>query len=90
MSDFAKLSIQVASAIVDRYAEIDHGDKQLACTAGLLLYLNADADTRRTLRRWAQDVAEGFEPTEAVPNAVLAALRRTWDAKDAPGKGRKR
>jgi hypothetical protein len=89
MSNFTKLSIQVASPIVDQYMELKHGDKQLACTAGLLVYLNANAETQRRFRRWAEDVAEKFMPSDEVPETILSALREIGQTKGTAGKGKK-
>lgn len=65
---------------------MEHGQKQLACTAGLLLYFSADEDARRVYRRWAQDVAEGYEPVDGVPEDVEAALQRQFCKKLLPRK----
>ncbi len=45
MSKFTKLSVQVPELVRERFTELDHGQKQLACTAGRLGYFSADAET---------------------------------------------
>ena len=57
----------------------EHGHKQLACTAGLIWYFNADEETQRLYRAWAQGIAENYATIEDPPEMVKDAL-----AKKAP------
>lgn len=88
MSRFTKHSIQLPEALLDRYTDMEHGQKQLACTAGLLLYLNSDAQAQRAYRRWAQDFAEGYCSIDELPTEVREALGRQFgtSAKKKPTK----
>ena len=52
----------------------EHGHKQLACTAGLIWYFNADEETQRLYRAWAQAIAEGYATIEEPPEMLRAAL----------------
>jgi hypothetical protein len=54
--------------------DLDHGQKQLACTAGLLWYLAADDQTQFAYRTWAQGVADGQATMDEPPAMVRAAL----------------
>ncbi len=76
MSKFSKLSVQVPELVRERFTELDHGQKQLACTAGLLWYFSADAETQLLYRTWAQTVADGHATVEDPPAIVKAALRK--------------
>ena len=52
----------------------EHGHKQLACTSGLIWYFNADEETKRLYRAWAQAIAEGYATIKEPPDMIKAAL----------------
>ncbi|MCG8408278.1 MAG: hypothetical protein MI923_24015 [Phycisphaerales bacterium] len=58
----------------ERFVDLDHGHKQLACTGGLVWYLNADEETKKIYRIWAQDIAEGSATIETPSKIVTTAL----------------
>ncbi len=59
MLRYVKIASQLPEEVHRRYAELDHGQKQLACTAGFLLYFQCEEDTRWIYREWARAIAEG-------------------------------
>ncbi len=58
MPRYVKIASQLPEEVHRRYAELDHGQKQLACTAGFLLYFERDEDTQWIYREWAKAIAE--------------------------------
>ena len=74
MAKFAKLSVQVPHSVRERFMELDHGQKQLACTSGLLWYFNADRETQRRYRSWARAVADGEAKIDKPTPEVEALL----------------
>lgn len=76
MPRFAKLSVQVPESMRKRYIELEYGYKQLACTSGLIMYFNADEETQRLYRIWAQDIAEGYATLESPTSTVADALAK--------------
>lgn len=54
----------------------EHGHKQLACTAGLIWYFNADEETQRLYREWARGIAENYATIEEPPDMVKPALEK--------------
>ncbi len=73
MAGFVKLSVQVPEAVRERLAGLGHGQNQLACTGALLWYFNADPETQRRYRSWAQAVADG-EATIDSPTIEVKAI----------------
>ena len=74
MAKFAKLSVQVPHSVRERFMALDHGQKQLACTSGLLWYFNTDRETQRRYRSWAQAVADGEAKIDKPTPEVEAML----------------
>ena len=74
MSNFEKLSVQVPELVRDRFVNLQHGRKQLACTAGLVWYFNADEETQQLYRAWAQAIAEGYATIDKPPDMLKPAL----------------
>ena len=76
MVKFTKFNSQVPEAVRDRFMQEEHGHKQLACTSGLIWYFNANEETKRLYRVWAQAIAEGYATIEQPPDMVKAALEK--------------
>jgi len=76
MSNFKKLSVQVPEVVKQIFINLEHGQKQLACTAGLIWYLNLDEETQRLYRIWAQAIAEGYATIEDPPELIRSALKK--------------
>lgn len=76
MAKFTKLSVQVPGVVRERFVDLEHGHKQLACTSGLIWYFNADEETRRLYRAWAQAIAEGYATIEEPPEMLKGALEK--------------
>ena len=90
MTEFTKLSVQVPGVVRDLFVDLKHGHKQLACTAGLLWYFNADERTQRLYRDWARAIAEGYATIEEPPDTVSAVLRQKSPKSDRGRKKAKR
>lgn len=76
MAKFTKLSVQVPEVVREQYMELEYGYKRLACTSGLIMYFNADEETQRLYRAWAQAVAEGYATIDEPPEMLKAALEK--------------
>ena len=76
MASFSKLSVQVPEVVREQYMELAYGYKRLACTSGLIMYFNADEETQRLYRAWAQAIAEGYATIEEPPDMLKAALKK--------------
>ncbi len=76
MAKFTKLSVQVPEVVRQEYMELEYGYKRLACTSGLIMYFNADEETQRLYRAWAQAVAEGYATIDEPPEMLKAALEK--------------
>lgn len=76
MAKFTKLSVQVPEVVREQYMELEYGYKRLACTSGLIMYFNADEETQRLYRAWAQAVAEGYATIDKPPEMLKAALEK--------------
>ena len=76
MASFSKLSVQVPEVVREQYMKLEYGYKRLACTSGLIMYFNADEETQRLYRAWAQAIAEGYATIEKPPDMVAAVLRQ--------------
>ncbi len=75
MRGFMKLSVQVPEEVREQYMELDYGYKRLACTSGLIMYFNADEETQRLYRVWAQAIAEGYATVDDPPEMVRTMLQ---------------
>lgn len=89
MARFAKFNSQVPEVVRERFMQEEHGHKQLACTSGLIWYFNADDETKRLYRAWAQAIAEGYATIEEPPDMVKAALEKQASRPRAPRKSRR-
>jgi hypothetical protein len=76
MARFTKLSVQVPGGVREFLVDLEHGPKQLACTAGLLWYFNVDEMTQRLYRERARAIAKGCATIEEPPDIVAAVLRQ--------------
>ncbi len=76
MASFSKLSVQVPEVVREQYMELEYGYKRLACTSGLIMYFNADEETQRLYRAWAQAIAEGYATIDEPPDMLKAALEK--------------
>ena len=90
MASFSKLSVQVPEVVREQYMELEYGYKRLACTSGLIMYFNADEETQRLYRAWAQAIAEGYATIEEPPDMVAAVLRQKSVKSDRGRKKAKR
>ncbi|MGD8454675.1 MAG: hypothetical protein PVJ57_22910 [Phycisphaerae bacterium] len=76
MGKLTKFNSQVPEAVQELFAQIDHGQKQVACTAALIWYFNADEDTQRLYREWARALVEGYATIDRPPESVAAVLSK--------------
>ncbi len=90
MSNFTKLSVQVPGPVKERFVDLDHGRKQLACTAGLIWYFNADEETQQLYRAWAQAIAEGYGTIDKPPDMLKPAIEKKAPAPTRPAKKTKK
>lgn len=74
MAKFTKFNSQVPESVQVRFSEIEHGQKQFACTAALVWYLNADERLQRLYREWARAIGEGHATIQEPPDSVAAVL----------------
>ena len=87
MAKKVKFSSELPEEIYERYFALEHGQKQLACGAGLLLYFACDEDTQWAYREWARAIVEGHGTMESPPRR----LRSVLEAKSpTPAKHRKK
>ncbi len=84
---YVKFGSQLPEAIHERFAELEYGEKRIACTGALLWYFTADEETKRLYREWARAIAEGFATIEEPPNTVATILRQK---SPETGRGRKK
>jgi len=75
MTNAKKFSSQVPEVIFNRFFDLDHGQKQVVCTAALVWYFNADPQTQRVYREWARAITEGFATLDEPPETVRAFLQ---------------
>lgn len=59
MAQTVKIGTQLPEKLHERYAALEHGDKQHALAAGLMLYLECDEETQWLYREWAKAIGEG-------------------------------
>lgn len=83
MVRYVKIASQLPEEVHRRYVALNHGQKQLACTAGFLLYFKCDDETQWIYREWAKAIGEGRANMQVPP----AALRKLLS--DVPVKGSK-
>ena len=86
MAAYKQMSSRLPEALYDRYADFEHGHKQFACAAGLLLYLECDEDTQWIYREWAKAIAEGRADMRNPP----ASLRKLMPKKKTASKKKAR
>ena len=70
MASNVKIASQLPAAIHKMYAGLDHGQKQLACAAGLLLYFECDEEKQWIYREWARAISEGRADTKNPPPSL--------------------
>ncbi len=85
VAKFTKFNSQVPESVQARFSQIGHGQKQIACTAALIWYLNADERVQRLYREWARAIGEGHATIEEPPDTVAAVF-----ARDTQNAGRSR
>jgi hypothetical protein len=59
MPTYKQMSSRLPDAVYERYTDLEHGHKQFACAAGLLLYFECDEETQWIYREWVKAIAEG-------------------------------
>ncbi len=74
MARYVKIASQLPEEVYDRYFQLEHGQKQLACAAGFLMYFSYDADTQWLYREWARAIAEGRATMDKPPEAIKKLL----------------
>ncbi len=89
MPRYVKIASQLPEELHRRYFELDHGQKQLACAAGFLLYFECDEDTQWVYREWARAMAEGRANMSNPPESLRKLLRKT-NGKSSKSKMRKK
>ena len=77
MGKLTKFNSQVPEAVQDLFSQIDHGQKQFACTAALIWYFNAGEQTQRLYREWARALVEGHATIEQPPESVAAVFSKS-------------
>jgi hypothetical protein len=77
MPRYVKIASQLPEQLHRRYFELDHGQKQLACAAGFLLYFECDQDTQWVYREWARAMAEGRADMNNPPESLRKLLPKT-------------
>ena len=90
MSNFEKMSVQAPGLVKERFGALPHGHKQLASTAGLIWYFNADKETQQLYRAWAQSIAEGGATIEEPPDMLKPALEKMAPPAARPAKKTKK
>ena len=85
MAAYKQMSSRLPEALYDRYTAFEHGHKQFACAAGLLLYLECDEDKQWIYREWAKAIAEGRADMGNPP----PSLRKLMPKKKAIGARKK-
>ena len=86
MAAYKQMSSRLPEALYECYTALDHGHKQFACAAGLLLYFECDEDTRWVYREWAKAIAEGRADMSNPPATLrkLVPKKRTATKKKNP------
>ena len=74
MARYVKIASQLPEELHQRYFALDHGQKQLACAAGFLLYFACDEETQWAYREWARAIAEGRATTQEPPPGLKTVL----------------
>ncbi|MGD8453487.1 MAG: hypothetical protein PVJ57_16870 [Phycisphaerae bacterium] len=81
MARYKQMSSRLPEPVYDRYSTLEHGHKQLACAAGLLLYLQCDEESQWLYREWAKAIAEGRADIDQPPPGVRRLIPKTTHAK---------
>ncbi len=76
--EYIKFGSQLPEALYERFAELGHGDKRVACAAALLWYFTTEPEVARLYREWARAITEGFATIEEPPDTVKAALEKRF------------
>ncbi len=74
--EYVKFGSQLPEAIYERFADLGHGDKRVACAAAFLWYFTTEPEVTRIYREWARAITEGFATIEEPPDTVKAALEK--------------
>lgn len=74
--EYIKFGSQLPEALYERFAELEHGDKRIACAAALLWYFTTEPEVARLYREWARAITEGFATIEEPPETVKTALKK--------------
>jgi hypothetical protein len=74
MARYVKIASQLPEEVHRRYADLDHGQKQLACAAGFLLYFEADSEKQWIYREWAKAIAEGRADMSKPPPSLAKLM----------------
>lgn len=90
MAKIIKIGSQVPEAVFERFFDLDHGHKQIVCTAALVWYFNADPQTQRVYREWARAIVEGFATIEEPPETVRAFLKQHGTGRESRPRKKKR
>ena len=88
MANYVQIASRLPEGVHEQYAELEHGHKQLACAAGLLMYFACDEETQWIYRTWAQAIAEGHATIEEPPEMIKTALAKK--GLGTPGKKKKK
>ena len=70
--------------------QLEYGYKRLACTSGMIMYFNADEETKRLYRAWAQAIAEGYATLNEPPDMIKAALEKQTTSPPTAAKKRRK
>lgn len=81
MAKYVKIASQLPEDLHEKYVNLDHGQKQLACAAGFLLYFECDEDTQWIYREWARAIAEGRADLKKPPKSLKKLLNEIKDPK---------
>lgn len=74
MGKNVKIASELPEEVYDRYFALEHGQKQLACAAGFLLYFACDEDTQWAYREWVKAIAAGKATMETPPKRLRPVL----------------
>jgi hypothetical protein len=75
MAGGVKIASELPADVHALYDELPHGQKQLACAAGFLLYFEADEETRWLYREWAKAINEGRANSRTPPETIRKMLQ---------------
>ena len=74
--EYIKFGSQLPETIHQCFANLDHGDKRVACAAALLWYFTAEPEVTRLYREWARAIAEDLATIEKPPDTVKIAMEK--------------